>query len=305
MATPPAKPFLKWAGGKTQLLDEFTRRIPEDLKAGRLSVFVEPFIGGGAVFFHFNSIFDFEECHLFDINEEVVLAYTVVKNDVEGLIDYLRDVSEEFLQKDESGRREYYYRVRDEFNRTKRRINFTRYSNAWIDRAGQLVFLNKTCFNGLYRVNSKGEFNVPFGRYKNPKVLNTSQLRTDSEKLQNTTVHLGDFSASYPYIHERSFVYFDPPYRPLNTTSSFTQYAKSGFPDDEQKRLAEFFARCHSRGAKLMLSNSDPKNIDPGDDFFDALYAGFHVDRVPAKRMINCDGTKRGDIHEIIVTNYK
>ena len=304
MATPTARPFLKWAGGKAQLLDAFTRRVPRGLHEGTLPIFVEPFVGGGAVYFHFNSIFRFKECHIFDINEELVLAYSVVKNDVRGLIDYLAGISDGYLSKSDAGRKDFYYAMRDTFNRTKGAVNFRQYSEDWIERAGQFIFLNRTCFNGLYRVNSRGGFNVPFGRYQNPTILHEDVLRADAELLRNTTIHLGDFMQSEPYISEETFVYFDPPYRPLNRTSSFTQYAKGGFTDEEQRRLAAYYARCNARGARLMLSNSDPKNVDPDDEFFDDLYAGYHIDRVPARRMINCDGTGRGEICEIIVTNY-
>jgi len=304
MVESSAKPFLKWAGGKTQLLEEFTKRIPLELKEGKLPVFVEPFIGGGAVFFCFNSVFNFKECHIYDINEELILAYTVVKDNVEYLIDDIDSISKEYFSKDESGKKDYFYHIRDEFNRVKPSINFHKYDTKWIERASQLIFLNKTCFNGLYRVNFKGEFNVPFGRYKNPKILNADLLRVDSQILQNTTIHLGDFTDSHSKISKKSFVYFDPPYRPLNETSSFTQYSKGGFDDSEQERLAEFFIKCDKKGAKLLLSNSDPKNINPNDNFFDILYSDYHIDRVPAKRVINCDGTKRGEIQEIIVTNY-
>ena len=304
MVDSSAKPFLKWAGGKTQLLDEFTKRIPNDLKEGDLPVFIEPFVGGGAVFFHFNNLFRFKECHIFDINEELILAYTIVKNNVEDLIDILRDIENDFLSKDNADRKVFFYHIRDEFNRQKPTINFHQFESEWIERAAQLIFLNKTCFNGLYRENNQGMFNVPFGSYKNPKILNDIILKADSEKLQNTEIHLGDFEQSFRYISERSFVYFDPPYRPLNKTSSFTQYSKDGFNDMEQQRLAAFFEKCDKKNAKLMLSNSDPKNVNPNDDFFDLLYAKYHITRVPAKRMINCDGTKRGEIQEIIVTNY-
>jgi DNA adenine methylase len=299
-----ARPFLKWAGGKTQLLDAFAARVPRELAEGILPVFVEPFMGGGAVYFYFNSTFGFRECHLFDINEDLVLAYSVVKNDVECLIDCLRDLSDDFLSRDDAGRKEYYYTTRDRFNRTKDSIDFNRYDTDWIERAARFIFLNRTCFNGLYRVNSRGGFNVPFGRYKNPKILHEDVLRADADLLQNTTIHLGDFTFSEPYISEEAFVYFDPPYRPLNRTSSFTQYSRNQFTDEDQRRLTAFYRKCNARGAKLMLSNSDPKNTDPDDRFFDDLYAGYQIDRVPARRMINCNGTRRGTIHEIIVTNY-
>jgi len=305
MAPPTARPFLKWAGGKAQLLDAFTARIPRELTEGTLPVFVEPFMGGGAVYFHFNSTFPFRECHLFDINEDLVLAYTVIKNDVSSLIEYLHEVEDEFLSKDDPERRDYYYAVRDAFNHEKKEIDPAGYSREWVERAGQFIFLNRTCFNGLYRVNSGGGFNVPFGRYKTPKILHEEVLLADSLVFQNTTIHLGDFTQAEPYISKDSFVYFDPPYRPLNRTSSFTQYSKDRFSDGEQRRLAAFYAHCDAKGARLMLSNSDPKNIDPEDRFFDDLYSGYRIDRVPARRAINCDGTKRGEVHEIIVMNYE
>ena len=299
-----ARPFLKWAGGKSQLLDAFTKRAPRELDEGTLPVFVEPFVGGGAVYFHFNGTFRFRECHIFDINEELILAYSVVKNDVCALVDHLAGISDDYHSKDDAGQKDFYYAMRDTFNRMRETIDFTQYGEGWIERAGQLIFLNRTCFNGLYRVNSRGGFNVPFGRYRNPTILHEGVLRADAELLKNTTIHHGDFVQSEPCISKETFVYLDPPYRPLNRTSSFTQYAKGGFTDEDQRRLASYYARCSARGARLMLSNSDPKNIDPDDAFFDDLYAGYHIDRVPARRMINSDGAGRGEIFEIIVMNY-
>ncbi|MBP2133464.1 DNA adenine methylase [Methanomicrobium sp. W14] len=298
------KPFLKWAGGKTQLLDEFTKRIPGELKNGEITAFVEPFVGGGAVYFHFNKLFNFDECHLFDVNSELVLVYNVIKNDVDELVEYLCVVAGEFLSKNDEGRKKYYYSVRNEFNRTKPSINFGRYGRPWIERAGQLIFLNKTCFNGLFRVNSKGEFNVPFGRYKNPKIVYPELLKADSDLLQNTVIHLGDFEFSAGYIDSHAFVYFDPPYRPLNSSSSFTGYSSDGFDDKCQRRLAKFYNQCDMKNAKLMLSNSDPKNISPDDNYFDDMYRRFKIERLSARRNINSDASKRGDINEILVMNY-
>jgi len=180
MATYTARPFLKWAGGKAQLLDAFTRRVPRELSEGTLPVFVEPFVGGGAVYFHFNSTFRFRECHIFDINEELILTYRVVKNDVCALIDYLAGISDDYLTKDDAGRKDFYYAMRDTFNRAKGTVDFGQYGKSWIERAAQLIFLNRTCFNGLYRVNLQGGFNVPFGRCRNPTILNEDLLRADA-----------------------------------------------------------------------------------------------------------------------------
>lgn len=295
---------MKWAGGKNQLLGEFEKRIPAELKEGGLSTFIEPFVGGRAVFFDFNSVFEFSKCHIFDINEELFLAYRVVRDDVDSLIDHLGELSSRYLSRNDTLRKEFFYQIRDEFNKTKAEIDLNRFESSWTNRVAHLIFLNRTCFNGLFRENSRGEFNVPSGRYKNPKILNADLLIVDSEVLQNTKIHCGDFASSAPHISGTSFVYFDPPYRPLNQTSSFTGYTQDGFNDDEQRRLARFFKECDRTGARLMLSNSDPKNIDPDDDFLDTIYAEYRIERVPAKRMINCDRKKRGEINEIIVTNY-
>lgn len=299
-----ARPFLKWAGGKTQLLDKIESRLPKDINNDRYTNYVEPFVGGGAVFFRVAQTYDFQECYIADINSDLYITYTVVKRNVEELIDKLRIIREEFLNCDIETRRDFYTNVRSEFNRTKNELDCDRYSEAWTLHASRLIFLNKTCFNGLYRVNLSGGFNVPFGKYKTYAILQEEILRTDSEVLQNTEIFQGDFTHIAPHIDENTFVYFDPPYRPLNSTSLFTGYAKNGFDDDEQRRLAAFFAECDAKGARCMLSNSDPKNADPEDEFFDELYAGFNIDRVPAKRRINSDSSKRGSINEIIVTNY-
>ena len=299
------KPFLKWAGGKGQLLGEFEARLPRAVKEGRVSAYVEPFVGGGAVYFHITSKYAFEERHIFDTNEDLILAYTVVRNDVDDLIEVLRDMETTYLNLDAKKREEFYYTVRREYNEERSSIQLNNYSKAWVQRAADLIFLNRTCFNGLFRVNSEGSFNVPAGRYRNPKILHEELLRSDSELLENTGIHHGDFSSSAPFVDEETFVYFDPPYRPLNRSSSFTSYSKGGFGDDEQRRLAAFYRDLDARGAMLMLSNSDPKNQDPSDNFFDELYAGYCIERVPARRMINSNADRRGEINEVIITNYR
>jgi len=286
-----ARPFLKWAGGKTQLLSEIDRRLPAELGDGEIDTYVEPFIGGGAAFFHIAQWYDgIKRFYLYDINEDLVNCYNAVKDDVEGLVEELKRLEKKFLRKDEEGRKEFYYQVRTEFNSER--------------CVAKLIFLNKTCFNGLYRVNRKGGFNVPSGRYKNPTICDEKNLRNGSELLQKAEIICGDFEASASYIDERTFVYFDPPYRPLSRTASFTSYAKEAFDEESQIRLAVYCRQIDKEGVKFLLSNSDPKNEDPNEDFFEREYAGFNIDRVKASRAINCKASRRGQINELLITNY-
>jgi DNA adenine methylase len=302
---PSARPFLKWAGGKTQLLGEFNKRLPEELKTGEITKYAEPFIGGGAVFFSLNQKFSFEHCTICDASEELILTYRVIKKSVNKLIDKLEILESEYLAKDEKDRELLYYEIRDAFNRRLPEINFQKYSAEWVERAAGIIFLNRTCFNGLFRLNRKGEFNVPFGKYRNPEILNEDNLNDVATLLKTTRIVFGDFTGCRKFVDDRSFVYFDPPYRPLNQTSSFTSYSKDGFFDTDQIRLAEFFKELDKKGAKIMLSNSDPRNEDPADTFFDDLFSGYTIERVPAKRMINSNGSRRGKINELIITNYR
>lgn len=299
-----AKPFFKWAGGKSQLLQKFSERLPDRLKTGDLTRYVEPFIGGGAVFFYIIQMFPMKEAIICDVNEELILTYQVIKKDVERLISRLNWYQEEYTGRDEQERPAFFYEIREQMNAEKEAFDFSEYRERWIERAAQLLFLNKTCFNGLFRVNSSGGFNVPFGKYKNPNVVHEKNLRNVSALLTNTTILLGDFNKCLEYIDNNTFLYIDPPYRPLNKSSSFTSYAKEGFSDEDQKRLSEFFAEADRKGAAIMLSNSDPKNEDPDDQFFDDLYHEYRIERVGAKRFINCDAEKRGEINELIVMNY-
>lgn len=299
-----ARPFLKWAGGKTQLLNQLQRRLPEGIRQGGITRYLEPFVGGGAVFFAINQRYSFECSDICDINEELVLAYLVVKHDVEDLIEVLGEMEKDYYALDEAGRSAYFYKVRDIFNTEKERICFDRYARSWIERAARLIFLNHTCFNGLFRVNARGHFNVPFGRYRSPGILDAENLRLASAVLEQTAIHHGDFTGCEERVDDRTFVYLDPPYRPLSSTAQFTGYYRAGFGEGDQVRLAEFIRTLDRRGAKIMLSNSDPCNEDPDDTFFDSLYAGYTIDRVAAKRTINSNGGRRGAISELIITNY-
>lgn len=300
-----AKPFLKWAGGKSQLLKEFNKRLPEKiLKSKKIDNYIEPFIGGGAMFFFLRKNYNIKKSTIFDINSELIIGYTVIQNDYKKLINELTDLEDNYLAKSEEERKEYYYSIRTAYNEQMMDFDYDNYNDQWIERAKYLIFLNKTGFNGLFRQNKKGEFNVPVGRYKNPKICDEKNLVEVNKALKHTSIIRGDFSNAAKYVDNESFIYLDPPYRPLNKTSSFTSYAKDGFTDDDQRRLAEFFREMDNKGAKLMLSNSDPKNNDPDDNFFDELYQKYNIERVPAKRFINCDASKRGAINEIIVRNY-
>lgn len=299
-----ARPFMKWAGGKGQLLNQFISFYPSELKSGQIENYYEPFIGGGAVFFDIVQKFRIKKAFLFDINKELVLTYKVIQNNVLKLMEHLESIQTEYLNLDESKRKEYFYSTRSAFNQNRLNTDFKNYSESWIPRAAQIIFLNKTCFNGLFRFNSKGEFNVPAGKYKNPKILDKANLLKVSEILQIATIENADFTAVEKVVTENSFVYFDPPYRPLNATSSFTAYSKHKFGEEEQIQLARLFSRLSGKRIKVMLSNSDPKNADSNDDFFDKLYQNFNIHRIPATRMINSDATKRKAINEIVVTNY-
>jgi DNA adenine methylase len=301
---PDVRPFLKWAGGKTQLLNEFHKRLPEEIQTGKITRYAEPFIGGGAFFLSLNKKYSFEQCMICDVNEELILTYKVIKKAVQQLIDNLGTLESEYRTKDERYKKLLYYEVRDEFNRRLPQINFQKFSPEWTELAAHIIFLNHTCYNGLFRVNRQGEFNVPFGKYKNPKICNRDNLNNVSALLKKTRIISGDFTRCRTFVDESSFVYFDPPYRPLNQTSSFTSYTKNGFSEKDQVRLVQFFREVDQKGAKVMLSNSDPCNQDPDDTFFDDHFSDYTIERVPATRMINSNGARRGKINELIITNY-
>jgi len=302
---PDARPFLKWAGGKTQLLPEFSRLFPPAIRRGRVTGYVEPFIGGGAVFFFLNQRFSFQRCTICDANEELILAYRVIRRSVRSLIRELETLECDYLKKNDKRREAFYYAVRALYNRNKPSLDFENYSADWTERAAHTIFLNRTCYNGLFRVNRKGEFNVPFGRYANPEILFEDTLKDVAKLLKPARILLGDFTRCRRFVDKNTFVYLDPPYRPLNGTASFTSYAKQGFSERDQARLAQFYRDLDKTGARLMLSNSDPRNEDPHDAFFDDLYAGYRIERVPARRIINCNGKRRGAISELVVMNYR
>ncbi len=300
-----ARPFLKWAGGKGQLLDSIERRLPVQVKqSGIIPRYVEPFLGGGAVFFYLQDQYDIGESVLIDLNRELIIGYWVIQQDTEALIQQLETLESRFLAMDQPERKSYFYQIRDTYNQQMLEFDYEIYNHEWIERATYLIFLNKTCYNGLFRQNQQGEFNVPYGRYVNPTICDAGNLRAVHTALQDATIICDTFTAAGDYVDAQTFVYFDPPYRPLNATSSFTGYFKEDFDDESQRELAEFYQAMDQRDAWLLLSNSDPQNEDPEDTFFDDLYGKFDIERVPAKRSINSKGDKRGNISEILIRNY-
>lgn len=299
-----ARPFLKWAGGKGQLLNKFQDLYPKQLKDKKIKTFYEPFLGSGAVFFDIAQNYEIESAFLYDINEELILTYKVIQKDVSILIDFLYRYQKNYLKLDKVKRQAFFYDQRTKYNSQRLNIDYEKYSEKWFPRAAQLIFLNRTCFNGLYRVNSKGEFNSPSGDYDNPTICDESNLLAVSKVLEIAEIKKADFKEIINDLKAKSFIYFDPPYRPISKTASFKAYSKHDFADNEQVQLAKLYKQLDKKGSKVMLSNSDPKNNDPSDNFFDDIYNGFNIHRVPARRMINSDPTKRGSINEIVVTNY-
>lgn len=291
-----AKPFLKWAGGKTQLIDQIKEQLPSNIKTENFT-FIEPFVGSGAMLFwmldHFPNL---ERAIINDINTDLTNSYLTIKNNVKSLINILLNWEAEYYNfaEDQELKKEYYYEKRALFN--------TRNSNQEIQSA-LFIFLNRTCYNGLYRVNRKNEFNVPIGSYKKPQICNTENLLAISEVLQRVEILNGDYSETLKYATENTFFYFDPPYKPLNETSSFNSYSKSEFNDAQQIRLKEFCDTLNEQNYRWILSNSDVKGKDPNNNFFDDLFANFNVMRVTARRNINANPSKRGNLTELLITN--
>ena len=301
-----ARPFIKWVGGKSQLLEQFQNYYPIELRRGAIKNYVEPFLGGGALFFEISHRYHIQQAYLSDVNKDLILTYQVVQQRPYDLLDFLEQYQKEYDQTEQDKRNELFLAVRKHFNLQRFEINYKKLSDNWIPRAAQFIFLNKTCFNGLFRLNSKGEFNVPFGKYKTATIFDMPNILAVSKALQNAEIQYGDYRNCFEKVNEHTFVYLDPPYRPISATASFTNYTGTVFTDQEQLQLAEFFRKLdQQKGAKLMLSNSDPKNENSEDDFFEQAYSGYHIFRVSAARAVNCNGDKRGKIREVLITNYQ
>lgn len=291
-----AKPFLKWAGGKSQLWPIIQDSLPSELTAGALT-YVEPFIGGGAILIRLLANYPaIQQAILNDINPDLYQAYQTTRQQPEELIQALWLLQNSY---DDLGteieRRIWFDEARLEFNR--RDLGPLR-------NTALLIALNKTCFNGLYRVNSKGKFNVPFGRYERPRICDPQTIRASSHLLQRVTILQGDFSQTLRQVRGRAFFYMDPPYKPLSATANFNSYASEVFNDASQQRLAAFCQELDAAGHLWLLSNSDMRNTDQENSYFDDLYRDYHIQRVQAKRAINSVGNKRGAVDELLITNY-
>lgn len=291
-----AKPFIQWAGGKTKLIQKIEQALPENFDSLDEVTYVEPFVGGGAVLFWILQQYtNISKAVINDINPDLTTAYRVVKEKPVDLIHKLQVIQDEYLcLEDEESKKKYYLKAREKFN--------TKILQP-VDNTALFIFLNRTCFNGLYRVNRKGLFNVPFGKKSNPKICNKENILASSELLQKVEILTGDFEETLNYASNQSLFYFDPPYKPLTSTSNFNSYSKEKFNDNEQIRLKNFCDELDALNARWILSNSDVKGKNPEDNFFDDLYQQFNINRVYATRTINSNAEKRGKITELLITN--
>ncbi len=293
-----AKPFLKWAGGKTQLISSIKAALPTDFSNRRIT-FIEPFIGSGAVLFWMMETFpNIEKAVINDINSDLINTYKVIKESPDKLIVVLREIQQEYYNVEAIGdeKKQYYSHKRDLYNSRTASL---------IEQAALFIFLNRTCFNGLYRVNKSNKFNVPLGSYTKPKILDELNIKAVSAVLQKVEILNGDYQETLNHVGDDTFFYFDPPYKPLSSTSNFNSYANDDFDDNEQIRLRNFCQSLDELGCYWMLSNSDVKGNDANNTFFDDIYQDFNIQRVQAKRMINAKADKRGELTELLITNYQ
>lgn len=291
-----AKPFVKWAGGKRQLIPTIDEFVAVANGKVAIDTYVEPFVGGGAVLFWILSNYDqIKQAVINDINVDLMTAYKVVRDNPKDLTEALTKLQREYYSIKEDERMGFFSKIRDLFNqKTLDPVENTSY----------FIFLNKTCFNGLFRVNKKGFFNVPFGKYGNPTICDETNIYACSRLLQKVEILCGDYSQTIGYANQHSLYYFDPPYKPLSMTSNFTSYSSTAYNDEEQMRLCAFCQKIDEAGSLFLLSNSDVSQVDHGNCFFDDLYRDFNIHRVRARRMINSVASKRGNVSELLICNF-
>lgn len=286
------KPFLKWAGGKTKLIQKILEHLPVNFN--EIERYIEPFVGGGALLFYILKTYpNIKNAVINDVNKDLTDGYNIIKNNPNELINELKFLENDYLLSNDKS--SFFYDIRNKFNKR---------DNNELIQTSYLICLNKTCFNGLFRVNSKNEFNVPFGKYPNPKICDDKNIIEVNKILQKVTILNGDYSKTFDYANKQTFFYFDPPYKPISKSSSFNSYSKDSFNDDEQIRLKEFCDKLNENDIQWVLSNSDVKNNNVNNNFFDDLYEKYNINRVSMKRSINSDASKRGEIFELLIKNY-
>lgn len=283
------RPFVKWAGGKRRLLPAIDNIMKGAFSSG-VNMYVEPFCGGGAVLFHVLSSGYGIRTVASDLNDDLITAYAVVKEMPDRLNKMLEAMSDEYMPLDHDGRNLMFLKARERFNTGELDP---------VETAALFIFLNKTCFNGLYRVNRSGLFNTPHGRYANPGIHDPDNILACSRALSGTGLMNFDYRETLRFASPETLYYLDPPYRPVSASASFTAYTPYGFSDADQKALREFCGDIDKAGGKFVMSNSDT-----GDRFFDNLYEGFYISRVTAPRSISSDGSGRKPVTEIIVCNF-
>lgn len=301
-----AKPFVKWAGGKGKLLKTLEKYLPSDFEKQESITYIEPFVGGGAMLFHMLETFpNIRRVIINDINPELMLCYDAVKNNHINLIDELRNIEQEYFENDtQDARLAYYMGIRDAYNQLHLDPNANGMFEI-IQKVSYFIFLNRTCFNGLYRENRNGNFNVPFGKYVHPIICNEEAIQQAHNALQGVELMNGDYHNLLNQINEGeyTFFYFDPPYRPLLGTKNFKEYTKYKFGDQQQVELRDFCNQVDELGSLFMLSNSDSERV-PGINFFEEIYDGYEFHRVMAPRVINAFGAGRIPQSEVLITNY-
>ncbi len=292
-----AKPFIKWVGGKGQLLNQLEAMLPADFDKRDNVTYIEPFVGGGAMLFHMLQTHkNIKRAIINDINPQLINCYTTIRDQPNELIRSLASIQDEYYSLEgEEAKKEFYLDARDRFNGKP---------SSPVESATLFIFLNRNCFNGLYRVNKAGKFNVPFGRYERPLICDADTILADSELLQDVVILAGDFEQTFDYIAGNTFFYFDPPYRPISNTSNFNDYTKESFNDTAQIRLKRFCDQVQDAKVPFMLSNSDCLRSNGTDRFFDDLYESYDIHRVWASRSVNANGAKRGKLTELLVRNY-
>lgn len=298
---PHAKPFVKWAGGKSKLIPQLEAAFPPQIYTDPSITYIEPFVGGGAMLFHLlmDEHVRFSRIVINDINADLMNCYRTIKDSPQDLLKELRRIEQlHWHMHTETGKSELFYAHRDRYN--------SKLCTSECERAALFLYLNHTCFNGLYRVNVDGAFNVPYGKRKKPVICNEERILADSEWLNSADITMltGDYTQVESYVNDgHTFMYIDPPYKPLNSTSNFKEYSNAPFNDKEQEALKEFCDRVTSKGAALMLSNSDARD-EAGDSYFKKLYEGYHCRHVYAPRSINPQAHVRKHLPEILITNY-